>query len=83
MLDLKAAIAILAEKFPDKKVYGNPVEYKGGYAFSLVPKDQGESEPNYDSTITMVDRTSGEISQFSAFENLDFCTNAKPIKRES
>lgn len=83
MLDLKSAIAILAEKFPDKKVYGNPAEYKGGYAFSLVPKDQDEKAPNCDSTITMIERESGKISQFSAFENLDFCTNAKPIKRES
>ena len=78
-MDVKEAVAILTEKFPDKKINGNPVEYKGAYAFSLVPKTLPEGEPNWDSTITSIDKVTGKILQFDAFGEPDFWTDATPI----
>lgn len=82
MVDLITAIKILKEKFPDKKTIGNPAEYNGAYAFSMVSNDHVDGTPNWDSTITMVDKKTGAVSQFNAFEKLDFFTDARPIEEK-
>ena len=79
-MGIDKVVEIFAKNFPDKKINGDIVEFKGKYAASLIPKN-GERDP-WDSTITAIDKTTGEISQFSAFEDSDFI-DAKPIKGES
>lgn len=83
MLNLETAIELLQRKFPDKKMIGNPAEYKGKYTFSMVSRDYVEGTPNWDSTIIAIDKSTGKISQFNAFSDPDFLTEAKPIQRES
>lgn len=79
-MDLKTAISILEKEFPDKKIIGNPAKYRGKYTFSMVAKDFDEGTPNWDATITAIDINSGEVSQFNAFGEPDFLTEATPIK---
>lgn len=81
-MNVKEAMAIVLERYPDKKIIGNPAEYKGMYCFSAVSKDYVDGTPNWDSTVTAVDIQTGEISQFGALENFDFMDNAKPLEKE-
>lgn len=82
MISVKKAISIAKEKFPDKKILGKVMSYKDGYCFSMVLKDYVEGQPIWDSTITRVDKNTGEISQFSAFDDFNFMTEATPIDEE-
>jgi hypothetical protein len=74
------ARAILTKKFPDKKFYGNPVEFKGQFSFSMVSKDFVEGTPNYDNTIYNVNPKTGEVSICSFFD-LDFLDEAKSLTK--
>jgi hypothetical protein len=79
MLDVPSALRIAEKRFPDKKLNGNPAEFNGKYAFNMIPKDNIEPDNTWNSFVVAVDRESGEISTFNAFENLDFLMNGKPI----
>ena len=81
-MNVRDAIAILNEKFPDQKVGGTPVNYRRAYAFSLIPKKALDGTPNWDSTITLVDKESGKVSQFNVFGEPAFLTDATPIDEE-
>ncbi len=80
-MHVEEAKAILAEKFPDKKFYGNPAEYKGQFSFGMVSKNYVEGTPNYDSTVYHVDPKTGHISKGSVFD-LDFMDEAEPLTKE-
>lgn len=80
-MELKNALSILSAKFPDKKVYGTPVEYRGKYAFGIVDKDYVDGTPNWDSTVVAIDIDTGEISYLDAFD-LDFMAEARPLEGE-
>lgn len=82
MISVKNAISIAKEEFPDKKILGKVVEYKDGYCFSMVSKDYIDGQPNWDSTITRVDKNTGEVSQFSVLDDFNFMTEATPISEE-
>lgn len=80
-MHVEEAKAILAEKFPDKKVYGIPAEYKGQFSIAMVSKDYVEGTPNYDSTVYNVDPKTGKITKVSAFD-LDVLKESKPLTKE-
>lgn len=82
-MNLAASLRMLEEKYPDKKIIGNPVEYKGSFAVSMVDKTQSDSEPNWDSTIYAVNKNTGNIRTFSVLDELDFFTQATPINEET
>lgn len=77
-MNVKNAIDILTEKFPDKKIIGNPAKYRGSYAFSMVSKDTDENEPIYDSTVVLIDPVTGDISETDAFD-LNYINESKLI----
>lgn len=78
---VEEAKAILAEKFPDKKIYGIPAEYKGQFSIAMVSKDYAEGTPNYDSAVCNVDPRTGKIEKVSAFD-LDVLRETKPQTKE-
>ena len=80
-MHVEEAKAILAEKFPDKKFYGKPAEYRGQFSIAMVSKDYVEGTPNYDSTVYNVDPKTGEITECSAFD-LDVWNESKPLTKE-
>lgn len=82
MISVKSAISIAKKNYPDKKILGQVMDYKGGYCFSMVPKDYVEGQPNWDSSIIRIDKTTGSVSQFSVFDDINFMTEATPINEE-
>ena len=74
------ARAILTKRFPDKKFYGRPVEFKGQFSFPMVSKDYVEGTPNYDSTVYHVCPKTRKISKGSVFD-LDFLEEAKLLTK--
>lgn len=79
MLDVRAAIALIEKKYPNKKMRGKPCEWNGKYTFRFVDKTATEDEAKWDAGIIAVDKNTGNISEFNAFANLDYLTNAKRI----
>lgn len=74
------ARAILTKRFPDKKFYGRPIEFKGQFSFPMVSKGYVEGTPNYDSTIYNVDPKTGNISECSFFD-FDVMEESKPLTK--
>lgn len=79
MLSVRDAIALIEKKYPNKRMRGNPGEWKGKFTFQFVDKASTEDEAKWDAGIIAVDKHSGTISEFNAFANLDFFENNQPI----
>lgn len=80
-MNIEEAKSILAENFPDKKMYGEPAEYRGQFSIAMVSKDYVDGTPNYDSTVYNVDPKTGKITEVSAFD-LDVLMESKPLEKE-
>ncbi len=78
MIDVRTAIAMLKEQFPDKRVDGNPGEIGDLLIFSFVDKNATEEEAKWDNTVVGVNRFTGKISWHRLFDK-DIMQNAKPI----
>lgn len=79
MMDIKATIAMLAEKFPDKRINGNPGEIGDMFIFGFVDKNATEQEARWDNTVVGVNRITGNISWHSAFDEDIMFGDVKPI----
>lgn len=80
-MNVKNAADILNEKFLDKKIIGRPAKYRESYAFIMVSKDTNANEPIYDSTVTLINPITGNISETDAFD-IDYMNESKPIEEE-
>lgn len=78
MIDVRTAIAMLAEKFPDKRIDGNPGQIGDLLVFGFVDKSATEEEAKWDNTVVGVNRITGKISWHSLFDE-DIMQNVKPI----
>lgn len=78
MIDVRTAIAMLEEKFPNKRVDGEPGEVDDLLIFGFVDKKATEEEAMWDNTVVGVNRITGEISWHSVFDEY-IIRNAKPI----
>lgn len=78
MIDVRTAIAMLTEKFPDKRLRGNPCKLNDLLLFNYVDKNGTEDEVKWDNGLIGVNARTGKISHHSAFDE-DIMQNAKPI----
>lgn len=77
--NITIALEKLKERYPNKKIIGKPVGYKGLFVVSMIDKDRDENEPNWDSTVYSVNKETGDIGSFSILDDLNFLTEATPI----
>lgn len=68
MIGIREAIAILAEKFPDKRIDSNPVQIDDIITFHFVDKDASKERAMWDHTVVGVNQITGEISWHDAFD---------------
>lgn len=78
MIDVKTAIAMLAEKYPNKRIDGDPGEVGDLLVFGFVDKNATPEEAKWDNTVVGVNRITGNISWHSLFDE-EIMKNAKPI----
>ncbi len=78
MIDVRTAIAMLTEKFPEKRIRGNPVQIGDLITFDFVDKNATEEEAMWDNTVVGVNRITGKISWHSVFD-ADIMNNGTPI----
>lgn len=72
MISVRDAIAVLAEKFPNKRIRGVPVQIGDLITFAFVDKNAPENVTRWDDTVVGVNQTTGEISWHSVFDE-DIC----------
>lgn len=83
MIKLNQAKQLVLDAFPNEKIVGKPMRYKGKYAFELALKDLADDEVNYDANVATVDMNTGEVSSFNMFVDYDYMVEAQPIEEET
>lgn len=79
MINITKAIAVFEKNAPNKRIEVIN-EWDNKYVFSSRDKNLKDDESNWDSTLEVVDKITGEFSTMSAF-NMDYIKNAKTIKK--
>ncbi len=78
MISVREAMAMIENKFPDKRLRGNPCKLDNLLLFNYVDKNETEEQAMWNNGLIGVNVVTGKMSHHSVFDK-DIMQNAKPI----
>ena len=79
MVSVSAAMTMIEEKFPNKRLRGNPFKLGNLLLFNYVDKDSTEEEAMWDNGLIGIDAVTGKMSYHSIFDEDIAFGNTEPI----